>query len=257
MRSKEMGSRELSIFAEQTAVILEAGLPLGDGMETLAEAAAGESHAEQYEQLSRKVNESGSLSEALREDPRPLYIACQGALTDVAAAINRCPEIAERLTVVWIGGAAYPEGGPEFNLMQDVAAARVVFDSKAGLWQLPVTVYGTAEVTMAELAWKVRPCGTMGRYLFDEIEDYNLTNDEPDSLRKGENWSLGDSPAIAALLECDWRPTFHMAQAPFIRDDMRYEPNPEGKEIRLYDYVDIRMLLEDFYAKLALCYRNY
>ena len=29
------------------------------------------------------------------------------------------------------------------------------------------------------------------------------------------------------------------------------------KEIRLYDYVDIRMLLEDFYAKLALCYRNY
>ncbi|HAJ65500.1 MAG TPA: hypothetical protein DCM61_02840 [Clostridiales bacterium] len=42
-----------------------------------------------------------------------------------------------------------------------------------------------------------------------------------------------------------------------IRDDMRYEPNPEGKEIRLYDYVDIRMLLEDFYAKLALCYRNY
>ena len=197
------------------------------------------------------------IQEALRKDPRPLFIACQGALTDVAAAINRCPEIAERLTVVWIGGAAYPEGGPEFNLMQDVAAARVVFDSKAGLWQLPVTVYGTAEVTMAELAWKVRPCGTMGRYLFDEIADYNLTNDEPDSLRKGENWSLGDSPAIAALLECDWRPTFHMAQAPFILDDMRYEPNPEGKEIRLYDYVDIRMLLEDFYAKLALCYRNY
>ena len=50
------------------------------------------------------------IQEALREDPRPLFIACQGALTDVAAAINRCPEIAERLTVVWIGGAAYPEG---------------------------------------------------------------------------------------------------------------------------------------------------
>ena len=32
MRSKEMGSRELSVFAEQTAVILEAGLPLDDGM---------------------------------------------------------------------------------------------------------------------------------------------------------------------------------------------------------------------------------
>ena len=196
------------------------------------------------------------IQEAMREDNRPLYIAVQGALTDVAAALNCCPEIGEKLTVIWIGGQGYPDGGPEFNLLQDVAAARVVFASKAEVWQLPVGVYGTVEVTMAELAHKVRPCGALGRYLYDEIEDYNLHNDEPWDLRRGENWSLGDSPTIAALLQCLWRGNFHQECAPYIQDDMTYRPDPNGKPIRVYDYVDVRVLLEDFFAKLALCYRN-
>ena len=73
------------------------------------------------------------IAEALRDDPRPLYVTCQGALTDVAAALNRRPEIAEKLTVVWIGGFPYPAGGPEFNLLQDVPAARAVMASPGQL----------------------------------------------------------------------------------------------------------------------------
>lgn len=194
------------------------------------------------------------IQEALREDKRPLYIACQCTLTDVAAAINRCPEIAERLTVVWIGGAAYPKGGREFNLMQDVAAARVVYASKANVWQIPVPAYGTVEITMAELAVKVRPCGAPGRYLYEEIEEYNVTCNEPYELRKGENWNLGDSPTIGVLLQTGWRGNFHMEHAPYINDDCTYTADPDGKLIRVYDSVDARMLLEDFFAKLQLCY---
>ena len=193
------------------------------------------------------------IAEALRDDPRPLYITCQGALTDVAAALNRCPEIAERLTVVWIGGFPYPQGGGEFNLMQDVAAARVVFASKAAVWQLPVNVYATMEVTMAELAARVRPCGPIGRYLYEEMEEYNRLSDELPGLRRGENWCLGDSPVVGALLQCEWRGNFHTETAPLIADDMRYLPNPGGKPIRVYDSVDVRFILEDLYAKLALC----
>lgn len=193
------------------------------------------------------------IREALRDDPRPLFVTCQGALTDVAAALNRCPEIAERLTVVWIGGMPYPEGGGEFNLMQDVAAARVVMASKAAVWQIPVNVYGAMEVTMAELAARVRPCGRVGQYLYDQMEDYNLHSVEPYELRKGENWCLGDSPVVGALLQCGWRGNYHIETAPLIADDMRYLPNPGGKEIRVYDFVDVRMILEDLYAKLTLC----
>lgn len=192
------------------------------------------------------------IAEALRDDPRPLYVTAQGALTDVAAALNRCPEIGEKMTVVWIGGFPYPDGGPEFNLMQDVTAGRVLMASKAAVWQLPVNVYSSMEVSLAELAARVRPCGAVGKYLYEELEDYNLRSDEPAGLRNGENWCLGDSPVVGALLGCGWRGNFHTQTAPRIADDMRYLPNPGGKEIRVYDYVDVRFILEDMYAKLKL-----
>ncbi len=193
------------------------------------------------------------IREALRDDPSPLYVTCQGTLTDVAAALNRRPEIAEKLTVVWIGGFPYPHGGPEFNLMQDVPAARAVMASEAAVWQLPVNVYSTMEVSLAELAARVRPCGAVGKYLYEELEEYNFSSDELPGLRRGENWCLGDSPVLGALLQCEWRGNFHTGTAPLIDDDMRYRPNPGGKEIRVYDSVDVRFILEDMYAKLALC----
>lgn len=192
------------------------------------------------------------IREALRDDPRPLYVTAQGALTDIAAALNRCPAIAEKMTVVWIGGMPYPEGGWEFNLMQDVAAGRVLMASKAAVWQLPVNVYSTMEVSMAELAARVRPCGRVGSYLYEEMEEYNLRFDEAPGLRRGENWCLGDSPVVGALLGCEWRGNFHSETAPRIADDMRYLPNPGGKVIRVYDYVDVRFIFEDMYAKLRL-----
>lgn len=125
--------------------------------------------------------------------------------------------------------------------------------SRAAVWQLPVNVYSTMEVSLAELAARVRPCGAVGRYLYEELEDYNLHSDEAWDLRRGENWCLGDSPVVGALLGCGWRGNFHTETAPLIADDMRYLPNPGGKEIRVYDYVDVRFILEDLYAKLALC----
>lgn len=192
------------------------------------------------------------IAEALRDDPRPLYVTAQGALTDVAAALNHCPEIGEKMTVVWIGGFPYPDGGPEFNLMQDVAAGRVLMASKAAVWQLPVNVYSSMEVSLAELAAQVRPCGAVGKYLYEELEEYNLHSDETAGLRNGENWCLGDSPVVGALLGCGWRGNFHTQTAPRIADDMRYLPNPGGKEIRVYDYVDVRFILGDMYAKLKL-----
>ena len=194
------------------------------------------------------------IEEALRDDPRPLYVTALGALTDVAAALNRCPAIAPKLTVVWIGGGAYPAGGREFNLVQDIAAARTVFAAPCRLWQIPVNAYSMMEVTLPELAWRVRPCGAAGAYLYRQLEEYNPRECGPGSpFRKGENWCLGDQPAVGVLLQCDWRGNWHTAKAPAIADDMRYLPNPAGKDIRVYDAVDPRFILEDFYAKLALC----
>src|SRR5262249_48946929 len=49
------------------------------------------------------------VAEAMRDDTdRPLYVTCGGGLTSLAAAWLAEPRIAERMTVVWIGGREHP-----------------------------------------------------------------------------------------------------------------------------------------------------
>ncbi len=195
------------------------------------------------------------IEEALKDDERPLYFAALGTLTDVAAAIKKCPECAKNITVIWNGGGGYPTGRPEFNLMQDITAARIVLESEAQVWQIPQNVYGMMEVTLAELAENVRPCGELGNYLYSQLTAYykdNLQNEYP--LRVGENWCLGDQPTAGVLLMSPFRFNYHMQKAPKINDDMSYGENESGKEIRVYDSVDVRLILTDFYSKISLCY---
>ena len=112
------------------------------------------------------------IQEALRDDPAPLYIAAQGAMTNIAAALNRAPEIASRMTVLWNGGGPYPAGRPEFNVQQDPIACRVLLDSAVTVWQIPQDVYARFEVSLSELALRVRPCGEVGAYLFRQLMAY-------------------------------------------------------------------------------------
>jgi inosine-uridine nucleoside N-ribohydrolase len=75
------------------------------------------------------------IKEALADDPRPLFVTFLGPLTDLASAYLLEPRIAGRLTAIWIGGGAYPAGGIEFNLGNDINAANVVFGSSLTVWQ--------------------------------------------------------------------------------------------------------------------------
>ena len=193
------------------------------------------------------------IEEAMKEDKRPLYIACQGAITDVASALLMKPEIAERMTVIWIGGADYPKGGFEFNLMMDINAANVVFSSKVPVWQVPMSLYKVMAVSLAELQLKVRPCGKIGKYLFEQLVDFNHVAAKYEmDWPQGEIWGLGDQGTIAVLMEELEKVSYDMVSAPRIAEDMTYIHGQDNREIRVYKYLDARLTLEDFFAKLAL-----
>lgn len=196
------------------------------------------------------------IQEARREDSRPLYIAVQGAMTNVAAALNRAPDIAEKITVLWNGGGPYPAGRPEFNVMQDPAAVRLLLASKAAVWQIPQNVYATLEVSLAEIAAKVAPCGKIGAYLLEQLVQDNLEEFNPYFLlRTGENWTLGDNSTVAVLLENRFRGNWTERPAPIINADLTYGKNPAGRPIRVYSEIDVRLTLEDFFSKMQLVYR--
>ena len=196
------------------------------------------------------------IQEALREDARPLYIACQGTLTDMASAILLEPEICRHATCIWIGGGAYPEGGHEFNQDVDIAAANVVLSSEMPLWQVPMNVYKQMSVSLAELQYKVAPCGEIGKYLFEQMADFNLQLANIPHWPHGEIWGLGDSPTIGVLMfESERKDVYETRPAPRVDPETsRYLPGNAPREIRVYQDANARLTLEDFFAKLAINY---
>jgi hypothetical protein len=66
-----------------------------------------------------------------------------------------------------------------------------------------------------------------------------------------ETWQLGDSPAVGVLLS---EHAFHYRVIPAltIGPDFSYQPiESPSRTLRVYDFVDSWMILEDFFAKLA------
>lgn len=192
------------------------------------------------------------IREAMKEDDKPLYVIFLGAITDLACAYLMEPRIAKRLTAIWIGGGRYPDGGPEFNLGNDINAANVVFSSPIELWQVPKNVYEMMPISLAELEYRAAPHGKIGRYLLDQLNEHAHEDGPRKSpFRTGETWVLGDNPAVGLLLyehrfEFDWVP------APMITGEMSYVHTNLNRPIRVYRSIDSRLILDDLFAKLAL-----
>ncbi len=206
------------------------------------------------------LSEDGSVSEgvelivkeAMTESPYPFFVLCQGAITNVAKAIQTSPEILGRMTVIWIGthGEA-PCAAPfrEFNAGNDIEAANAVLHSGIALWLVPSQVYTTITIGIAEIKKRISCCGRIGRHLYDNLMAYN--DSEGAGWTQGESWSLGDSPAIAIAINpgCGHYKTI---KAPVVSEDTSSAEDPDAPEIRLYTDVDSRYILEDLIAKLEL-----
>lgn len=192
------------------------------------------------------------IEEALKTDDKPLYILCQGAITNVAAAIRECPEIKKNITVIWIGthGTA-PNKAPfrEFNAGNDVEAANFVLESGINLWLVPSYVYITINIGIAEIKRRISHCGKIGEHLYTNLMDYN--HSEMAGWTKGESWSLGDSPAPAIAMNPDCG-RYEYVPAPHVEDDTSSSECPTNPIVRIYKDVDSRYILEDFIAKLEL-----
>ena len=192
------------------------------------------------------------IKEALRLDNSPLFVLCQGAITNVAVAVHKFPQILDKMTIVWIGTHGLKNfPWREFNAGNDVASANYVLSRAKNLWLIPSVVYSTITVGLAELQQKVYPCGKIGRHLFENMVEYN--NSPAAGWTKGESWSLGDSPAIAVALNPDCG-HYVDHEAPFINEDTSSSFGKGNPIIRIYTDVDSRYILEDFFAKLKLNY---
>ena len=97
----------------------------------------------------------------------PLYVITIGAITNVASAILLSPEIIDNIVVVWLGGHAHHyRHTMEFNMKQDIAAARVVMKSGTPFVQLPCRgVVDRFYLSRVELEYYLKGKGALADYL--------------------------------------------------------------------------------------------
>jgi len=195
------------------------------------------------------------IEEASKDDPMPLFVLCIGAITNVAAAIKTRPEIGPKITIVWIAGHDYARVGKvpfkEYNSGNDITAGNIILNSNVELWQIPVNVYGSVRIGLAELQKRVYPCGKIGRHLFEKMVTYNGT--DMADWTAGESWSLGDSPAVGVVIDENCG-KYEYREAPVLNEDTSYTFKEGRHRIRVYNSIDSRFVLEDFMSKLELIY---
>jgi len=207
------------------------------------------------------------IAEALREDDRPLFVLNMGAVTNLASAYLLNPDIAGRLTAIWIGGGPYGQAIMDFNAGNDIHAANVLLQSDIELWQIPLSAYTMMEVSFHELFARVLPCGAIGDYLvqnllrvneiecamnFDNMPAFRNASKAAKTMiiRSGEGWSLGDSPAVGVLITSQGK-NMETRKAQRINTDGSYgDYFSDDRVIRVYHGIDSRVILEDMFAKI-------
>ncbi|MGY2074410.1 MULTISPECIES: nucleoside hydrolase [unclassified Blastococcus] len=177
------------------------------------------------------------VAEARRDDALPLFVVCGGPLTNVAQALREAPEIAPRLTLVWIGGALDADAF-EYNRDTDTEAAREVLGLKElAVWQFPLETYRRCTYSVAELEHDVGGAGRLGAWLWRQYTELPI----PDFIELGELWPLGDSaPVLVTALDdasCTW------TESP---------AGPGRAARRVCTDVDLRLLVADLLARLRL-----
>ncbi len=130
---------------------------------------------------------------------RPLIVLAIAAITDVASAILINPTIADRIHVIWLGGHAHSFcHTKEFNMYQDIAAARVVMRLAGKFTQIPCE--GVAHALMVSKP-ELETFFIGKNHLADYLA--NNTIRAADSYAAGKDWTrvLWDISSVACALD--------------------------------------------------------
>ncbi|MBR4896041.1 MAG: nucleoside hydrolase [Clostridia bacterium] len=145
------------------------------------------------------------------------FVTAIGAITNVASAILKYPEIREKIGVIWLGGHAKWFNGAEFNMQGDVNAANAVFASGVPLLQFPCAgVVSHLILDIYELEHFLRGNSPLGDYLCDNVAECKPTG--------AVSWSrvIWDISTVAGVIDPG---CFSATEEPRlrVREDLSYE----------------------------------
>ncbi len=186
----------------------------------------------------------------LHSPASPLYVVAIGAITNIASALLLRPQIAERIVVVFLGGnALHWHDNGEFNMLQDVAAARVVFGSGAPLVMLPcMGVVSSFTTTEPELRYWLGGKNDLCDYLIKN------TVEAAEKYAAGKVWSrvIWDVTAVGWLLNEDGRFMLDaLIPTPIPEYDLHYAQDQRRPLCRYVYHINRDALLEDMFGHIS------
>lgn len=174
----------------------------------------------------------------------PLYIIAIAAISNVASAILKAPDIIDRIVVVWLGGHALNwRDTCEFNLKQDIGGAQVLFDSGAPIVLIPcMGVTSHLHSTVPEIERYVEPFGDIGEFLAERFKKYSASH-------KGWSKEIWDMAAVAWVLNEEWAPSY-MVSSPIVTEQATWSFDHSRHLIRYVHEINRDAILQDFFHKL-------
>ncbi len=189
------------------------------------------------------------IERVMDERDEGLYVVSIGAATNVASALQIEPSLAHRINVVWLGGAphSFPSAS-EFNLRQDPAAARTLFESGARLMHVPAP--GLAEnlsASPAELRRRLTDSSPIGKDLLRLYEARAGTEKRDD--HSSVTQPIWDLAPIAWLVNPEWVQSA-VVSSPVLTDDLQWETGTNRHRVRTAIRVLRDKVMTDFFGKV-------
>ncbi|MCL2015196.1 MAG: nucleoside hydrolase [Defluviitaleaceae bacterium] len=178
----------------------------------------------------------------------PLYVVAIGAITNVASAILLNPAIVDKIVIVWLGGHSFEwHDNTEFNMSQDVAAARIVLGCGAAVVLLPcMGVVSAFNTTAPELKHWL----TGKNKLCDYLLNHTITQATEEHQYPTWARSIWDVTAVAWLLD-----------PAFMLDRLEHSPVPTYENkwafdktrhlVRYVYFINRERLFFDLFEKLG------
>ena len=200
------------------------------------------------------------IKEALKMEGEKLVLIPIGKLTNIALAIEKAPQIREKVRIVWLG-ANYPEPG-EYNLENDTSSMTYVLEQDVPFEMVTVR-YGAisgsdaVRVTPDEIKSQLQGKGpqvdpvtgrhggtftSFGDYSVNLFSNIKLHGDPPAR-------ALFDLVAVAVVKNAGWGKQ-RMIPAPKMLEGKWYEKPENDRQIIIWENFDKASILSDFFDRV-------
>ena len=227
------------IIARMLEVAHRTDIPLGVGIRQSTQGGPQSAWVAGYD-LARypgKVFRDGvdAIVRTIKDSPQPVTLICIGAVPNIKAALERSPEIAQRVRFVGMHGSVRlgyggkPTPDAEANVVSDVAAAKVVFSASWPMTITPLDTCGLVRLSGENYRKVAASTDPLARAVIENYETWRRAGDPKAKEPATASSTLFDTVAIHLAHSHDW---LRMEELPIvISDDGFTRIDPKGKRI--------------------------